>query len=174
MRRLAWITELFPNAYHVARREYLVRVRTRTFAILTLAIAVVGIVLTLLPVGIRLIGGDKPSRIAVFSTVADLSVDPVGTLQASLNASASGDGAQSGSTTPQFAVVATSDDASAKDQVRGDKLDGLLSLSRSASGDVAFDYFSKDAPSSQRLALVRQAAGSLAIADRLARAGVAA
>ena len=174
MRRLPWVGDLFPNAYYVARREYLIRVRTRTFAILTVAIAIVGIALTLLPLGIRVIGGDKPSRIAVYSTAADLSVDPVATLQASLNASGAGGGSQNGSRASRFSLVATSDPASAKDQVRTDKLDGLLSLSRAANGDIAFDYFSKDAPASQRLALVRQAAGSLAIADRLQRAGVAA
>jgi ABC-2 type transport system permease protein len=172
MKLLAWITDLFPNAYYVARREYLIRVRTRTFAVLTVAIAVVGIALTLLPLGIRVIGGDKPSRIAVHSTVADLSVDPAATLQASLNASVAG--TQSGTATPRFVVVATSDPAAAKDEVRADKLDGLLSLSRSPGGDIAFDYFSKDAPNSQRLAVVRQAAGSFAISDRLRRAGVAA
>jgi len=169
---LAWITDLFPNAYHVARREYLIRVRTRTFAVLTVVIALVGIALTLLPLGVRLVGGDKPSRIAVYSTAADLAVDPASTLQASLNASAAG--TQTGSTTARFVVVATSDASAAKDEVRTDKLDGLVSLSRAADGDLAFDYFSKDAPSSQRLALVRQAASSLTIADRLQMAGVAA
>ena len=167
---LAWIRDLFPNAYHVARREYLIRVRSRTFAILTVAIAIVGLALTLLPLGIRVIGGEKPSRIAVYSTVTDLSVNPAESLQASLNASAAGE--QSGSSAPRFDVVTTADPASAKDEVRGNKLDGLLTLSRATDGDVAFDYFSKDAPTSQQLALVRQAAASLAIADRLARAGV--
>jgi ABC-2 type transport system permease protein len=170
MSGLTWIGDLFPNAYHVARREYLIRVRSRTFVILTIAIAIVGIALTLLPLGIQVIGGDKPSRIAVYSTVTDLSVNPAQSLQASLNASAAGE--QSGSSGPRFDVVSTSDPVSAKDEVRGDKLDGLLTLSRGTDGDVAFDYFSKDAPTSQRLALVRQAAASLAIADRLQRAGV--
>ena len=49
MSGLAWIRDLFPNAYHVARREYLIRVHSRTFAILTVAIAIVGLALTLLP-----------------------------------------------------------------------------------------------------------------------------
>ena len=135
MRRLPWVGDLFPNAYYVARREYLIRVRTRTFAILTVAIAIVGIALTLLPLGIRVIGGDKPSRIAVYSTAADLSVDPVATLQASLNASGAGGGSQNGSRASRFSLVATSDPASAKDHVRTDKLDGLLSLSRAANAD---------------------------------------
>ena len=50
--------DLFPNAYHVAKREYTVRVRNRTFAVLTIGLAVVGLALALLPLGIKLIGGD--------------------------------------------------------------------------------------------------------------------
>jgi ABC-2 type transport system permease protein len=172
MKRLTWITDLFPNAYYVARREYLIRTRSRTFAVLTVAIALVGLALTLLPLGVRLIGGDKPSRIAVYSTLTDLSVDPATTLQASLNASSASDQSSSGSSGPRYVLVPTSDPAPAKDEVRSDKLDGLLSLSRATDGDISFDYFSKDSPTSQRLALVRQAAGSLAVADRLQRAGV--
>ena len=172
MKRLTWITDLFPNAYYVARREYLIRTRSRTFAILTIGIALVGLALTLLPLGIRLIGGDKPSRIAVYSTLTNLSVDPATTLQASLNASSASDQSGSGSSGPRYVLVPTSNPASAKDEVSSDKLDGLLSLSRATDGDIAFDYFSKDSPTSQRLALVRQAAGSLAVADRLQRAGV--
>src|SRR4029077_4155309 len=172
MKRLTWVTDLFPNAYYVARREYLIRTRSRTFAILTIAIALVGLALTLLPLGIRLIGADKPSRIAVYSTLTDLSSDPATTLQASLNASSASDQSGSASFTPRYVLVPTSDAASAKDEVRSDKLDGLLTLSRAADGDVAFDYFSKDSPTSQRLALVRQAASSLAVADRLQKAGV--
>jgi hypothetical protein len=56
---------LFPNAYYVARREYAVRVRNRTFAILTIGLAVVGLALALLPLGIKLIGGEKPVKVAV-------------------------------------------------------------------------------------------------------------
>src|SRR5205823_3361390 len=117
---LEWVEQI--PGVTLTRRGYLIRVRTRTFAILTVAIAIVGIALTLLPLGIRVIGGDKPSRIAVYSTAADLSVDPVATLQASLNASGAGGGSQNGSRASRFSLVATSDPASAKDQVRTDKL----------------------------------------------------
>ena len=56
---------LFPNAWHVARREYLARVRTRSFVVVTAVLAVVGIGLSMLPLGIRLVQGDQAHRLAV-------------------------------------------------------------------------------------------------------------
>ena len=40
---------LFPNPLHVARREYLVRVRGRAFVITTALLAIAVVALTLLP-----------------------------------------------------------------------------------------------------------------------------
>jgi ABC-2 type transport system permease protein len=165
---MSWIAGLFPNAYHVARREYTIRVRNRTFVVLTTLLAVVGIALTLLPLGVRLIGGDRPVRLAVFSSVSDLPLDPASSLESILSAS----GGSSGSQGPRYSVDEVTDPGEARDLVRSDKLDGLLTITRGADGDLSFDYFSKDSSTSQRLALVRQAAGSLAISDRLERAGV--
>ena len=90
LNRLPLAGGLFPNAYHVAKREYNVRVRNRTFAILTIGLAVVGLGLTLLPLGVNLIGGQKPVKVGVYSTASDLSVDPATTVQSVLNSLAGG------------------------------------------------------------------------------------
>lgn len=178
LNRLPLAGGLFPNAYHVARREYNVRVRNRTFAILTIGLAVVGLGLTLLPLGINLIGGQKPVKVAVYSTAADLSVDPATTVQSVLNSlTGGGSGTTAGSAASsgqRFSVVAASDPAAAQAEVRDGKLDGLLSISRAANGDLVFNAFTKASPGDQNLALVRQAATSIAISDRLERAGVSA
>jgi ABC-2 type transport system permease protein len=168
---------LFPNAYFVARREYRVRVRNRTFAVLTIGLAVVGLALTLLPLGINLIGGQKPVKVAVYSTASDLSVDPATTVQSVLNSLAGGSGTTGGSsaaTGQRFSVTAVTDPAAAKEEVRHDKLEGLLTISRGTDGDLAFDAFTKASATDQNVALVRQAATSIAISDRLERAGVSA
>jgi ABC-2 type transport system permease protein len=169
---------LFPNAYHVARREYLTRVRSRTFVVLTAGLALVGLGLALLPLGIRLIGGDKPTTVAVFVTATDLTQDPVATLQSILTSSAGSGGQGTGQATgqasgPKFRVTATNDVADAKADVRADRLDGLLTIGRGTDGDLTFDYFSKASATSQSLLLVQQATGRLAISDRLEQAGVA-
>jgi ABC-2 type transport system permease protein len=174
LNRLPLAGGLFPNAYFVARREYAVRVRNRTFAILTIGLAIVGLALTLLPLGINLIGGQKPVRVAVYSTASGLSVDPAATVQSVLNSLAGGTSGSDGSGSPRFSVESVSDPATAQAEVRADKLDGLLSISRTASGDLAFDAFTKASATDRNLALVRQAATSIAISDRLERAGVSA
>lgn len=179
LNRLPLAGGLFPNAYHVARREYTVRVRNRTFTVLTIGLAIVGLGLALLPLGIKLIGGEKPVRVAVYSTASDLSVDPVATLQSVLNAmSATGTSGSSstaeGDQGTHFTVTAVSDPAAAKEEVRSGELDGLLTISRTTDGDLAFDAFTKASAGDRNLALVQQAATSMAISDRLERAGVSA
>lgn len=175
---------LFPNAYHVARREYTVRVRNRAFALLTAGLAIIGLGLALLPLGISLIGGQKTVSIAVYSTAKDLAVSPATTLEAILTASegdtaspSPGANGSSGSSEPpssRYAVTSVTDPAPARTEVEQGTLDGLLSISRSANGDLAFDYFTKAAATSQTVQLVQQASSRIAISDRLARAGVSA
>ncbi len=178
LNRLPLAGGLFPNAYHVAKREYNVRVRNRTFAILTIGLAVVGLGLTLLPLGVNLIGGQKPVKVGVYSTASDLSVDPATTVQSVLNSLAGGGsgttGGSGGSTGQRFSVTAVTGLAAAQAEVRQDKLDELLTISRTSSGDLAFDVFTKASANDQNVALVRQAATSIAISDRLERAGVSA
>jgi ABC-2 type transport system permease protein len=179
LNRLPLAGGLFPNAYHVARREYTVRVRNRTFAILTIGLAIVGLGLALLPLGIKLIGGEKPVKVAVYTTATDLSVDPVATLQSVLNSmsstgtsgSSAGDSSTGGT---KFIVSAANDPVAAKEAVRSGDLEGLLTISRTSTGDLAFDAFTKASPGDRNLALVQQAATSMAISDRLERAGVSA
>ena len=61
---------LFPNAWHVARREYLQRVRGRTFVIVTMVLAVAGLAIGLLPVIGRLIEGDATTSVGVYSRLS--------------------------------------------------------------------------------------------------------
>jgi ABC-2 type transport system permease protein len=168
---------IFPNALIVAKREYLVRVRNRTFTFLTIGLAVVGIGLAFLPLGVRLIGADQPTRIAVSVTATDISLDPVTTLRSILQSTASSgssgaSGSASGGTT--FSVAATADTAAAQAAVRRGSLDGLLSIARAQDGDLSFDYFTRSSPTSQATALVRQATQIVATRDRAARLGVSA
>jgi len=172
---------LFPNAYYVARREYTVRVRNRAFALLTAGLAIIGLGLALLPLGISLIGGQKTVSIAVYSTATDLAVSPATTLESILTASKSANASPSattnGSSEPassSYAVTSVTDPGPARTEVEQGTLDGLLTVSRAADGDLAFDYFTKASATSQTVQLVQQASSRIAISDRLARAGVSA
>ena len=76
--------DLFPNALHVARREYLVRVRGRAFAITTALLAVSIVAVTMVPTILAAVGVADPPRIAVDVRAEDLPSDPVLQLQLAL------------------------------------------------------------------------------------------
>jgi ABC-2 type transport system permease protein len=152
---------LLPNAWHVARREYLQRTRTRTFLIVTLILALVGFSLAMFPIVVRVLGGDEVTRIAIDAREAELEEDPTATLRLLLDAAEAG----------TIEVTNADDPETARQQVRDDELDGLLTLTRQ-DGDLAFEYFSDAGLTSQSVIAIRTAATQLAIADRLERAGI--
>ena len=159
----------FRKARIVARREYLQRVRTRSFAIMTVIVALLGFLITLLPVGFQLLSGESQTRIGVVSEVRDLPAEPVASLRATLDAVAAG---PAGAVTGRFDVVSIADLAIGREGVEDGRLDGLLSIRRAADGELAFDYLSKGSGGGTTVQIVRQATNAFAIQDRLTRAGI--
>lgn len=155
---------LFPNAMHVARREYLFRVRGKTFVISTIILAIAVAAATMLPTILGALGAADPPKIAVDDRAGDLATDPVLALQAALT-SATGDGEGP-------SVTRADDPASAAERVKSGDLDGLLTISRGSDDQLAFEYLSDQSPASQTRMLVTQAANAMTIADRLDQAGV--
>jgi ABC-2 type transport system permease protein len=160
---------IFPNAFYVARREYLQRVRSRTFLVVTAVLVLIGLGIALSPVILRLISGDQPQAIAV-SLPSDVPPQTIAQLETTLNAG----GSASGSESPRYKLSAISDVDAARSEVQAGKLDGLLTIDRAAGGDLHFEYISDEGLTSSTVSAVHQAVSSLAISDRLERAGVAA
>ena len=160
---------VLPNALHVARREYLQRVRSRTFVVVTAILVLIGLGIAMAPVAFRLISGDQPQSIAV-SLPAEVPAQTVDQIEAALNSASSA----AGSDASRYQLSATSDATAAREQVKAGDLDGLLLISRAAGGDLQFEYVSDEGVTSSTVAAVRQAVSSVAISDRLERAGVAA
>jgi ABC-2 type transport system permease protein len=158
---------LFPNAFHVARREYLFRVRGRAFVVTTLLLAAVVVASALLPTFLGALGVADPAEIAVSDEAGDLPVDPVQAVQGVLSATAEASGDEGAR------VVLVDDPDEAAERVRAGELDGLLVISRGESGELAFEYLSDQTPGSQTRILVTQAATALATADRMDQAGIA-
>ena len=75
---------LFPNTLHVARREYLVRVRGRAFVITTALLAIAVVALTLLPTILAAAGVDDMPSAVIVDQAGDLPVDPVAVVQSAL------------------------------------------------------------------------------------------
>ncbi len=160
------MSNLFPNAFHVARREYLFRVRGRAFVVTTLLLAAVVAVASLLPTILGALGVADPAQIAVSDEAGDLPGDHIAAIESVLAAPAG----ESGEETTE--VVPTDDPEGAAEQVRAGELDGLLTISRGDDGELAFEYLSDQGPGSQTRILVTQAANALATTDRLERAGI--
>ena len=156
---------LFPNLFHVARREYLVRVRGRAFLITTALLAVAVVSLMLVPTILAATGVADPPAVAVVDEAGDLPVDPVTVVQGALAPPASDGGDE-----PQ--VVLEADPDAAAQAVRNGDYDALLTITRGDDGEVAFAFLGSASPTNQTRQQVNAAANQIAVADRLSQEGV--
>jgi ABC-2 type transport system permease protein len=156
------MNSLLPNAWHIARREYRQRTRSRTFVIVTAFLAIIGIGIALLPILGRLIAGDQTTTIAVHSDDARLESATAISMTHLLNAGGEG----------KYEIVAADDAATAEADVRAGKIEGLLTVTRGADGELSFEALTDARATDPRLFAVRQAVIQVNIGDRLQRAGV--
>ena len=156
------MNNLLPNAWHIARREYRMRTQSRTFVIVTAFLALIGIGIAMVPILGRVIAGDETTTIAVHSTDAQIEGNTATALTQLLNAD--------GKTT--YEIKAADDAAAAEAEVRAGKIDGLLTVTRGADGELSFEALTDASATDQRLFAVRQAVIQVNIGDRLQRAGV--
>ncbi len=156
------------NVIAVARREFFVRARTRSFLFGTLLLAVAGAALALAPIGIRWLEGEGAEKIGVVDNATDpaLTFDPVPRLSLQLNASATEGGTD-------YEVVASPGEAAARAAVDDGDLSAALVIARDPGPDLSFIIVSNDPAGTRKPELLRQASYSLAVADRLDRLGVA-
>jgi ABC-2 type transport system permease protein len=165
--------DLFPNALHVARREYLFRVRNRTFRVTTILLAIAIALVTQAPTLFALFGAGEPARVGVAVEAEGLAADPVMSLQQVLTVAADPEPGEGGRDPDGLPVVTRVQDAdAAADEVRDGDLDGLLTITRDADGELAFEYFTQAGPLAQTRLLVTQAATAMAVAERLERFGI--
>ena len=160
------------NIVNVARREFTVRVKTRSFIFGT-ALLVLGVaVIAFLPVIIRYADRNMTEKVAVHVTAPDLSTDPVATLTVLLNPAASS-GQAGTDDTPDFTVSMVTDLAAARQATDRNEYAGLLAIGRAPDGELQFTYYSNQNAMGSTASMVRQASNTIAMTDRLARLGVA-
>ncbi|HEX2765267.1 MAG TPA: ABC transporter permease [Candidatus Limnocylindria bacterium] len=153
---------LFPNAWHVARREYAVRVRTRPFVITTLILAAVAAIVVLLPTILDAVGVDDPPRIGLATVdVGELPVDPAQVIALGF-----------GTPEEPAEVVPVDDVEAARQQVRDEELDFLIVIERGADEDLEFELFGEAGPVSETRARAQAITQQIAQQDRLARIGL--
>ena len=154
------------NVLTVARREFVTRATTRAFLISTLLLVVVAAAVALAPVAIGFFGRES-SRVAVYVGAADLQGDPLAVVDGLLNPP-NGQGLGS-----SFVVSRSTDLDASRLEVADGRLTALLDVERDARGETAFTLYAKAPNNSSTAVVARQAATSIAVADRLGRLGVA-
>ncbi len=158
------------NVGTIARREYGVRVRTKSFLFGT-ALLVLGVVaIALLPVIIRVLDRMDETRIAVVADSDTLASTAAFTLDQVLNApadTATGNGHKA----YRVSVVVGADIA--RGAVMAGDYGAALVIGRAPGGALDFVLYTNDAATGRTAILIRQGANALAISDRLSRAGVA-
>lgn len=160
------------NILAVARREFFWRGRTRTFKITTAVLVLFGVGLALAPVIIRFIDrGSTGDRIEVAGGDVAPGIQVPVVLGLLLNAPPPGLPSDPDAT-PSFRVEATSDVAASRARVLDGSTVAVLIVDRSPAGDLGFTVISKEPAFSRSVLLLRQAAASIAIQDRLNRAGI--
>ena len=160
------------NVAAVARREYTTRVRTRSFIFGTALLVVAVVAIALLPVIVGFLDRNDSVKAAVHVSATDLATDPAATLSALLNGPVEGTDPSSASSQPDFVVTEVPDLAAARQAVIDGTYTGVLEIARGSDGDLAFTLYTNGNANGREGAIVRQAATSIAVADRLARAGV--
>ena len=166
--------DLFPNALHVARREYLVRVRGRAFAITTALLAVSIAAVTMVPTILAAVGVADPPNVAVDVRAEDLPSDPVLELQVALIAGSGAEDAEDaeGAEPDRPRVTRAEDPEAAAQAVRDGELDALLTITRDDEGELAYEYLGSASPTNQTRMIVTAFTQAFTIGDRLARAGI--
>jgi ABC-2 type transport system permease protein len=151
------------NMLIVARREYTVRARSKAFLLSTVLLMVLAAGVAAAPIAITLLQGqDKGASIAVH-----VGAEGVGNVGAALGVLLNTD--------PKHPVATFSDApdlGAARQQVVDGKLAAVIDVERAPSGDLAFTYYAADVLGGTLSARISQAATTVAIQDRLSRAGI--
>ncbi len=159
-----------PNALLVARREYIVRVRSRAFVISTIILALIAFAAGIAPAVLAALDREATTKIAIHVDAPDLAIDPVGAANTVLNAGAlqAGDSARR-----SFDISLAPDLARARVDLNAGRYAGILVIGRAASGKLTFDYISDIAPGGRQAVIMQLAAVWIAIEDGLQRSGLA-
>ena len=156
------------NVATIARREYLVRARTRSFKAATIFLVVAAVLVTLAPLAIRWLDRDSGTKVGVHLSTS-LSFDPIARLDTTINLPATPGGRG------PFTFSAVPDPSAGRDAVAKGDLSAVLDVARDPAGDpagdLAFTIVSKDGPSLRIPTLLRQGSSVLATTDRLLRGG---
>jgi ABC-2 type transport system permease protein len=163
------------NIRLIIGREYKARVRRRAFVISSVVMVVLVIVASFVPTMIQYFSSNSRTKVAVINNAGQVAgQDLVTYLNATLNLSVNGNGVSAPTQNGDYEVRKSppNEADTLRKQVKDGELDGLLIVSRQASGELSYDYYSKGSVDGLSTARIRQALTVLSINDRLARSGL--
>jgi ABC-2 type transport system permease protein len=159
------------NILNIARREYTVRIRTRSFALGTVLLVLGVVIIAFLPVIIRYVDRTGGDRVGVYVSAPNLATDPTATLSVLLNpAKAAGPTVDE---PPDFVITRVTDLAAARDATGKGEYAAVLAIERGPDGELTFRLYTNDIATGRTAETIRMASTQIAIGDRLARLGVA-
>jgi ABC-2 type transport system permease protein len=159
------------NILAVARRELLIRIRTRSFLIGTLLLAGGVAVIAFLPVIISHLDRTSTTKVAVVAEEPALATQAQSTITSLFNAPSTGTATDPGAK-PDMTVSVMGDLAAARAEAASGSIEGVLSITRNPDDSLSFTYYSNSGATGQTASQVHLAADSIAIGDRLNRRGV--
>jgi ABC-2 type transport system permease protein len=147
------------NSWLIARREFRERVRSRLFAVSTVLLATLAIVVSLTPVLIKAVDRGTTTTIAVVSDDGDLTSSSIQIIGGILN------GKPVEGQPPPYTFVPVSTSAPVADDIAGGTYDGALIASRSATGQVTFRLLTGERIGADRVQLIQVGALAVSIFD---------
>jgi ABC-2 type transport system permease protein len=159
---------MLPNIVAIARREFTVRARTRSYLVGTVLILLGVVAIAFVPVVFGYFDRTDSQRIAVWVD-AGVDGDPAATLGALLNPAQGGQDPQAPA---EFEVVSVPDIGAARGDMERGEYVAVLGVERPEAGDLRFRLYTNQSSAGRTAQLVRQASQTLTIGDRLGRLGI--
>lgn len=164
---MARIDPLMPNAGIVARREYRDRTRSPLFRASTFILAILAMLATLAPIGIRSIDRQTVTHIAIVSSDADLAARAVAIADSVLNVPPGGN--LDPAFKKPFSVAVAADPERAEEALAASRIGGILHVERLATGQIDVALRTFEGPNSTRSQLLSVAAFGIGVIDWSAR-----
>ena len=150
---------LLPNAWIVARREYVERIRSRLFHLSTLLLATLAVLVALAPLFVRIVDRGTTSTIAVSSTDTTLVRRSISVMSGILNATSGGARADT------FTFVAAPSAIDLGAAINDGTYDGVIVAVREPSGKIDFTFLTGEGITADRTQLVGVGALAVAVLD---------
>ena len=148
---------LFPNAWTVARRELVERVRSRLFVGSTLLLVALAVAVAFTPIVVRALDRGTTTTIAVAADDASLADRAMSVMGGILNVAGGGDGRAD-----PYRFVRAASPASVGGQVADGTFDGAIVVERAPSGRLDFRFLTGERIGADRAQIV--GVGTLAVA----------